>query len=324
MINNRSQNKVKSLINLAGQYHSRLTDHGVALDEIQGLSVSNFDSLVSLHSGGTFDASTGLTSRGLRLNNSLSLKNAIFSCTVAGSWDLGGITTWKRGDLAISTGDGWIRVPVGETNNSLTVISDINDLPRPGDPTMTYLDNVKYRTIYWDPDLNDYVTSVVDEIGTMYSFTGTAIPSGFLSMEGQSFSISDYSLLHSWLSANWSGYVSGIMPDMRDMHVRGRNSSRAIGSYEADALQQHGHSASGNLTSINLPNFSTATVIGDDNGLYRGNRNFGFKDPDTSGGVSGSVSVSVGNITGAATASETRVKNKAVIFIMKALYSVRV
>lgn len=173
--------------------------------------------------------------------------------------------------------------------------------------------SIKYM---WDSTISDYTTDVTVAIGTMFTYTSTNAPVGYFVMDGRAFDTVKYSLLHNWLTANWENYSSGFIPDMQDVTVRGKNSSRQVGSYEADAMQDHAHNATAQITSMHF-SISNTEVVGDTPGLYDGNGNKGHYDGDL-GFVSAGINVDVQGMKSGNIASETRMKNKAVVFIIKA------
>jgi hypothetical protein len=172
-----------------------------------------------------------------------------------------------------------------------------------------YLDKSTGVEYYWDPVSAAYIAKGGGDtpIGTIHTLFGSTVPAGYLLADGSAFNTTTYPFLHTWLQAEYPGYVSGTLPNLTNMHLRMTDGVRVIGDYQADAILQHSHTAS--LSG----GISCATVIGNDDGLYRGNRNFGFKTP------TGDLGVSIGAVTGATTEVENRVKNKAVKFIIKAV-----
>lgn len=164
----------------------------------------------------------------------------------------------------------------------------------------------------WSPVYNKYITYHTSQIGFVYSFAGLVAPDRHLILDGSAFNITTYPELHAVFLANWQGYTAGVLPDMRNKFIRAKNASRAIGHFEASAIHDHGHSGSADFT---LPSISTGTVIGNDNGLYRGNRGFLFQQPTTLNN-GGSVSINPGGVTGATVANETRPDNVAMNFII--------
>jgi hypothetical protein len=168
----------------------------------------------------------------------------------------------------------------------------------------------------WDSTISDYTTDVTVALGTIFTYTSTTAPAGYFVMDGRAFDIVKYSLLHNWLTANWENYSSGFIPNMQDLTVRGKNAGRAIGNYQPDAMQDHEHNASSQITSMHF-SLSNTEVVGDTPGLYDGNGNKGHYDGDL-GFVSAGINTQVQGMKSGNIASETRMKNKAVVFIIKA------
>ena len=127
------------------------------------------------------------------------------------------------------------------------------------------------------------------------------------------------------------------VPDLQGMFVRGFDASGAVdpgrvfGSTQADAYEQHDHTTVAH-THTNaphnhtLPTISTATVVGGDNGLYKGNANQGYLPGtwSTPNVVLGnSVAIDAASVTVnpsptvAPTPDETRPKNVALLPIIK-------
>jgi energy-coupling factor transporter ATP-binding protein EcfA2 len=126
------------------------------------------------------------------------------------------------------------------------------------------------------------------------------------------------------------------VPDLQGMFVRGFDPSgtvddpaRVFGSVQQDALEAHSHTTAPH-THTNAPHqhnllpISTATVIGDDNGLYRGNGNFGGRVPTMASGPvtqTNSVAIDTATVTvnssPAPTPDETRPVNIALLPIIK-------
>jgi len=173
--------------------------------------------------------------------------------------------------------------------------------------------SIKYM---WDSTISDYTTDVTVALGTMFTYTSTNAPVGYFVMDGRAFDTVKYSLLHNWLTANWENYSSGFIPDMQDLTVRGKTAARAIGNYQADAVQDHAHNATAQITSMNF-SIANTEVVGDIPGLYDGNGNKGMYNGDL-GFVSAGINTQVQGMKSGNIASETRMKNKAVVFIIKA------
>ena len=190
------------------------------------------------------------------------------------------------------------------------------DFPLVGRPGTEYIDEKTLIKYFWDSTINDYTTDVTVALGTIFSFTDEVAPAGYFVMDGRAFDIAKYSLLHDWLTTNWENYSSGFIPDMQDLTVRGKTTARAIGNYQADAVQDHAHNASSQITSMHF-SLSNTEVVGNTAGLYDGNGNKGHYDGDL-GFVSAGINTQVQGMKSGNIASETRMKNKAVVFIIKA------
>lgn len=141
-------------------------------------------------------------------------------------------------------------------------------------------------------------------VGTIAIWGSTSIPSGWLECNGQAFNKSAYTELA-------TKYPSGQVPDFRGVFLRGldrgagrdTDTSRGILSYQQDTLQNHTHIA-GTETSLhdNVPGSPTRNTPGGEEVRTYADR-------------TGDVNTLWG---GARISSETRPKNTAVIYIIKA------
>jgi microcystin-dependent protein len=117
------------------------------------------------------------------------------------------------------------------------------------------------------------------------------------------------------------------VPDLQGQFIRGFDATgtidtgRAFGSNQADAFQQHNHTSPPHTHVISGGNWevSTAEVVGNDNGLYRGNRGCGYRNPTDRGRFSASsVAVAIDLEPAVAPVpDETRPKNVALLPIIK-------
>jgi len=121
-------------------------------EETHNGSTSRLDDEISISVGGSFDGMTGITGDGQRLNDQYGEINSIFVCSRNGTYKLGSVTLWKRGDLAIKTNKGWSRLPIGEEllPQGTPVVNQINVA------TATTLppDQVYVGMLISDPDTN--------------------------------------------------------------------------------------------------------------------------------------------------------------------------
>ena len=151
----------------------------------------------------------------------------------------------------------------------------------------------------------DAVTRVyVDQhevpIGTVISFYGNTTPAGYLYCNGASFNQATYPELYSLLGGN-------VLPDMRGYFMRGTSDSnavdpsgpRAVGSVQSDEVKSHTHTYLDTYATEN-----TGTNLG-----Y-----LGHSDPDYD-----NAPLTISRTTDATGGAETRPKNVAVRFVIKAL-----
>lgn len=129
-------------------------------------------------------------------------------------------------------------------------------------------------------------SGVASPAGTIIAFTGTSAPSGWLICDGSAVSRATYAGLFAVLSTSWGqgdNATTFNIPDMRGVFLRGRangstnDSDRAtrtalatggatgdnVGSYQADAIAQHLHTAGyQSWDASGSPNTSGATEEG--------------------------------------------------------------
>lgn len=141
-------------------------------------------------------------------------------------------------------------------------------------------------------------------VGSIVIWGSTSIPTGWLECNGQGFNKSTYPTLAQY-------YPSGAVPDFRGYFLRGLDrgvgrdpdSGRGILSVQQDALQEHSHIAGAETAyHDSVPNSTTRNTPGGEE-----LRSYA----DRTGGVNTSWN-------SARTSSETRPKNVAVIYIIKA------
>lgn len=151
-----------------------------------------------------------------------------------------------------------------------------------------------------DFDGNDLLGGLT-AAGLIYVFAGSTAPTGFLKCNGASLSTSTYANLFGAIGYAYGGSGSNFnVPDLRGYFVRGWDdgrgvdSSRTLGSSQADAYQQHRHSLQRGTS---------------ENGCCRDDGGAPQVDCSNLCGMSGSVM----NATGG---NETKPRNYAMMFII--------
>lgn len=177
-----------------------------------------------------------------------------------------------------------------------------------------YIDLSSGAQYYWDGGTQTYrvVGGGDTPIGSIVALFGTTAPSGWFICDGRAFDIVAYPFLHQYLSSNYPNYISGQVPDLRDMYLRHVSTGRAIGHYQGDMITQHSHNSGSNDGFSVFANSST--VIGNSHGWYKGNNNQGSQF-----GTDAGIRVRIGNVTNATAGNEVRTKNIGTTFIIKAV-----
>lgn len=116
--------------------------------------------------------------------------------------------------------------------------------PVPGDYNASGPFDFEYNGTYWIL-LNPVISPV--PVGAIFYFPSPSAPSGFLKANGATISAVTYPQLTTYLG-------STTLPDLRGVFVRGLDdgrgfdTSRVLGSYQADAYGSHNHTASSAVT----------------------------------------------------------------------------
>lgn len=142
--------------------------------------------------------------------------------------------------------------------------------------------------------------------GTILSFGGTTAPVGYLACDGTAVSRTTYANLFSAIGTTWGPGDSSTtfnLPDLRDYFLRGSTATKAVALTEADGV--------GPLT-INDPGHSHQYQYKTTDFVQSGSNT-----PCWYGNQSVSTSVATTGITITNTISETRPKNKRVLYIIK-------
>lgn len=158
--------------------------------------------------------------------------------------------------------------------------------------------------------------------GLMLMHGSDVAPTGWLECDGAAVSRTTYANLFAAIGTKWgagNGTTTFNLPEMRGEfprgwdHGRGIDTGRAFASAQLDALQN----VTGTFSSKRVNNVSSPEVVADWTGAFFDN---GLGGSDFSMEVTG---VSSRRITGfdasrvARTASETRARNKAIMFVIK-------
>ncbi len=216
-------------------------------------------------------------------------------------------TVTSAGDLVL-TGTGSLQLPSGTTAQRPT--------PATGDirfnTTLTQFEG--YNGGSWGEIANGVST------GSVLTFASTVVPSGYLECNGAAVSRSTYASLFGIISTIWGsgdGSSTFNVPDLRGQFVRGWDNSAGVDSgrgfadAQSDQNKTHNHTAS-----VSDPGHKHTTLGHgtDDDG---GSRVTGSGDGGSSSGsmndATTGISVSIASDGG----SEVRVKNKALMYIIK-------
>jgi microcystin-dependent protein len=167
---------------------------------------------------------------------------------------------------------------------------------------------------------------VTPPIGTIMAFGGAKEPGGYLICDGREIDRKDYSALFDALGETWGkgdGTKTFNIPDLRGEFLRGADNmettkgsanvdvdkGRKVGAKQLDALQDHYHEVSGLVRSQgDFP-------IGNRNNTLWSNDPHGSGLPNTSWETANLDKTKRGNPR---YSSETRPRNVAVLFIIKA------
>jgi microcystin-dependent protein len=139
-------------------------------------------------------------------------------------------------------------------------------------------------------------TEALPIVGEIRQLAGTTIPDRWNECDGSAVSRTTYSDLFAAIGIVWGtgdGSTTFNVPDLRDYFLRGRDGSNAVGTVEADQIGNHVH------------NLAVPTDAGSDDVIAT-----------TTGDASGATTeYPTGNPTSGA-GSETRPKNKRVVFVI--------
>lgn len=174
--------------------------------------------------------------------------------------------------------------------------------PPRGYLTYVYSDGTNVRFA----DQGNVISNVPQGVpaGVISSFAGTTPPSGYLFCDGAAVSRSTYAALFAAISTTWGngdGSTTFNLPDLRNMFLRGSGTS-SVSTYEADGV--------GPLT-INDPghsHFGQSAFTGFNSIIGGGVNQF---SPQIQTGVA-TTGITITN-----TISETRPKNRRVLYIIK-------
>jgi len=157
-----------------------------------------------------------------------------------------------------------------------------------------------------DQKLTDLLVSV--PVGAIFPYAGNIAPIGFLECDGERFSSNTYPKLYQALAGN-------KVPDLRGQFVRGWDhgagvdSARKLGSSQGDAIQN----ITGKLTEMQVAAWKPQSQSG---ALFQTRRHdSGKHDRGTRHGVMIDLNFDASKV--ARTANETRVKNIALMYIIK-------
>ena len=166
--------------------------------------------------------------------------------------------------------------------------------------------------------------------GAVIFHAGATAPTGYLKANGAAVSRTTYADLFAAIGTTYGagdGSTTFVIPDFRGMFPRGWDDGRGIdigrvrGSYQDDAVQEHGHVASSSTNGSHAHVVGTRGYDGNSTGIGAEVSYSGF------GGVVNTLStasagdhahtITVGGVNSGSSAAETRVKNVALLACIK-------
>lgn len=216
--------------------------------------------------------------------------------TVSGFWIIDDQTTGSS-TISIKT------TAVGSTgvnsvrNNTLMVISDGT--------------NVKYA------DSGIVNATFLVPSGSIFSFGGTSVPSGWLFCDGSAVSRTTYASLFATIGTSWGigdGLTTFNIPDLQNMFLRGSGSS-VVGIYEEDDNKSHTHT----ITITDPGHFHQEGSTGS-TGAYGVGTNVtgpGYTYGQFAPALKTETKTTGITASAATSGSESRPKNKRVLYIIK-------
>ena len=165
-----------------------------------------------------------------------------------------------KGEVAICANDGNYSVYKNYKDNMLVEVDNKN-CNIPANQSIVYLDNESTIKEYNNQELTELVLSLQSEIenlknntdsnptGTVISYMGNNVPTGYLSCDGTVYNISDYPKLAEQIKTEFGSYnyfggdgsTTFAVPDLRGEFLRGTgNATRNTGSGASVGVHQDG------------------------------------------------------------------------------------
>lgn len=157
------------------------------------------------------------------------------------------------------------------------------------------------------------------EIGAVEAFAMQTPPNGWLTCDGSAVSRTTYADLFNVIGTTWGagdGSTTFNLPDFREWFLRGASDVYTVGSEQLDQMQQITGSVGTMLQNNGSPATDAGALTKVDVGVYAdggSNSRVGFR-----------IDFDSANSPGARTGDETRPKNKAVLYAIKAFHPVRI
>ncbi|WP_022732077.1 phage tail protein [Thalassospira lucentensis] len=164
----------------------------------------------------------------------------------------------------------------------------------------------------------DQLAGMFEPISSISIFAGSEIPTGFLNCDGAEVSREDYAELYALIGDIWGegdGSTTFNLPDLRDEFIRGATASNAVGAMQQDAMQQ----ITGSIENVYLN-----TTYPNAQGVFSASSSVADKIVNSYGSGAKIVPLEFDSAMSpdARTADETRPRNVAVTFGIKAFHPV--
>ncbi|MET4733932.1 hypothetical protein ABIE64_002661 [Thalassospira sp. MBR-102] len=173
---------------------------------------------------------------------------------------------------------------------------------------------------YSSGEIDSLLTRVANGyIGEVIPMAGNTLPNGLLWCDGSEVSRTTYPDLFAYLGTIWGagdGSTTFNLPDLREWFLRGASDAYPVGSEQLDQMQQ----ITGSIGTLMLPNGTSQVGVG----AFTFSSLGVVADGSSNSRVKYQADFDSSNSPGARTGDETRPRNKAVRFAIKAFHPVRI